>query len=644
MKSKTFCFNRTVFKKNMTHFWPIWALYTCYLLLTMPVTLWLTMQDYALYDEYTQAQRQIMAIGQTLRSAMSPFVVFIVAAISIMAVFSYLYSAKNAYMIHSLPVSRLELFVTNFSSAFVFMLIPQLLTFIVTVFVCIGMNITNIEYILLWFGSVVGITFFALALGVFVAMFTGQVLAFPFYYFIINYLYVGCMYIISMVISTVCFGVSDAWNPGKTCILSPIYYLNNNLRIIEHRDSDYNLTSIEFSGGHLVFIYAAAAVVFLVLAYLLYKKRRLETAGDLITIKGIKPIFRWGTGICIGTTFGVLLTDSLKYRIAENADTFWLLLASVLVIETVGFFLAEMMIEKTFRIFNKKRIAEWFVFAAGSVLFLGMFKADVLGIEKYVPKAEEVAGSSVRLDYKIRFWEEDVQKVIDLHKDILKNKEEFSAQSDQGDYAEIAYRMKDGTEIKRYYPVPVTEQYLADETSVASRIIGMESETENMMQNVFGRNYKTNEYYAGNIQFFKQDGFFDEYRFSDEELETVIDAVMADIKEGNMDTYQLYSLNDGRYARQNSDLYYNTISVDFYNPDGVIWNDSDYYSNDMQAEENDVSFYYVTSSSAYIEFGAKCTNTVSALKKLGILNEENRLVTYDEYERLTEAASDTIMY
>lgn len=153
MKSKTFCFNKTIFKKNMTHFWPLWALYSCYLIVSLPVGLWFDMQYYLLDDSYSQIQRQSCAINGAMRVAMNPVITFAFAAVMIMAVFSYLYSAKNTNMIHSLPVDRRELFVTNIISAFAFMVVPQILTFIITVFVCIGAHITNIQYILYWFGA-----------------------------------------------------------------------------------------------------------------------------------------------------------------------------------------------------------------------------------------------------------------------------------------------------------------------------------------------------------------------------------------------------------------------------------------------------------------------------------------------------------
>ena len=156
----------------MTHFWPLWALYSCYLIVSLPVGLWFNMRYYLQDDSYSQLQRQVYAISGAMRAAMNPVITFAFAAVMIMAVFSYLYSAKNTNMIHSLPVDRRELFVTNIISAFAFMIVPQILTFIITVFVCIGAHITNIQYILYWFGAEAAMTFFALALGAFVAMFT----------------------------------------------------------------------------------------------------------------------------------------------------------------------------------------------------------------------------------------------------------------------------------------------------------------------------------------------------------------------------------------------------------------------------------------------------------------------------------------
>ena len=52
----------------------------------------------------------------------------------------------------------------------------------------------------------------------------------------------------------------------------------------------------------------------------------------------------------------------------------------------------------------------------------------------------------------------------------------------------------------------------------------------------------------------------------------------------------------------------------------------------MTAEEAEA--YFPNSDSAYVEFGSKCTNIIETLKKLGILNSERKLMTYDEYDAL----------
>ena len=45
MKSRISFFNKTVFLKNVTLFWPIWAVYTLVLLTLQPVILWFNYND-----------------------------------------------------------------------------------------------------------------------------------------------------------------------------------------------------------------------------------------------------------------------------------------------------------------------------------------------------------------------------------------------------------------------------------------------------------------------------------------------------------------------------------------------------------------------------------------------------------------------
>ena len=58
----------------MTHFWPLWALYSCYLIVSLPVGLWFNMRYYLQDDSYSQLQRQVYAISGAMRAAMNPVI------------------------------------------------------------------------------------------------------------------------------------------------------------------------------------------------------------------------------------------------------------------------------------------------------------------------------------------------------------------------------------------------------------------------------------------------------------------------------------------------------------------------------------------------------------------------------------------
>ena len=80
-------------------------------------------------------------------------------------------------MIHSLPLDRRELYITNYVSGFLFLFIPEVISFIAGVLVCLANQITCIQYVLYWFIDIAGVSFFAYALAVFVAMLTSNIFA-----------------------------------------------------------------------------------------------------------------------------------------------------------------------------------------------------------------------------------------------------------------------------------------------------------------------------------------------------------------------------------------------------------------------------------------------------------------------------------
>ena len=155
MKSKISFFNKTIFRKNVTLFWPIWGAYLLFLLISQPGILWLEYSqnqlDGGLADSVKNAARLMQDNIASLEIIMNmPLLVIqtaVMAVITVMAVFRYLCVAKNTNMVHALPVTRTELFGTNVISGLVFMYVPQILSFFLMMAVCLANGMTKVEYI-----------------------------------------------------------------------------------------------------------------------------------------------------------------------------------------------------------------------------------------------------------------------------------------------------------------------------------------------------------------------------------------------------------------------------------------------------------------------------------------------------------------
>ena len=123
MKSKISFFNKTIFKKNATLYWPIWVLYTVLLLFVQPVMFWSDCYYSRYYEEYTY-QDKLRDLMDVIYLDVHVYFIAFMALASGMALFHYLYNHKSANMIHAFPVDRTQLFGTNVVSGISFLAIP----------------------------------------------------------------------------------------------------------------------------------------------------------------------------------------------------------------------------------------------------------------------------------------------------------------------------------------------------------------------------------------------------------------------------------------------------------------------------------------------------------------------------------------
>jgi ABC-2 type transport system permease protein len=136
-------------------------------------------------------------------------------------------------------------------------------------------------------------------------------------------------------------------------------------------------------------------VLFLLLALALYRRRRMETAGDFIAVKVLKPVFKYCFAVGCGLVLTFVLWNMLGGlgRVAGTAMLLRILL-TLLVGASLGYFVAEMLIRKTLRVFK----SAWRGFAVLAVSLAALTLAcdmNVFGIETRLPDTELVAKAVV---------------------------------------------------------------------------------------------------------------------------------------------------------------------------------------------------------------------------------------------------------
>ena len=118
MRSKTSFFNRTIFMKNILRFWPMWILYLAVLFFSLPVSLYLRTNPQRLHAaNLAEAQLREVVTCVNWGTTANFVYIFVMAIVLVLLIFSYLYSARSCNMMHALPVSRKELFVTGYLNA-----------------------------------------------------------------------------------------------------------------------------------------------------------------------------------------------------------------------------------------------------------------------------------------------------------------------------------------------------------------------------------------------------------------------------------------------------------------------------------------------------------------------------------------------
>lgn len=659
MRSGKSFFNATLYKKNLTRFWPVWVLYLVIWLFVLPCDL--VLSDYS-NPVLRFSQRHVL---DTITNAGLVLAV-VFALFAAVAVWSYLYNNRSACLMHTLPLRREGLFLTNFLSGMSFLVLPNLVIFLLTLLAEVLCGCVAAGPLVMWFFAVTLMGLFFFCFATFCAMFTGHILGLPAYYGILSALPMALVALLDSAFSRFVFGyngVDGVYTLARW--LTPVWNLATSLDVRRVEEvvpgAGEELVRYEFPTLGYILVYVILGLILAGLALIVYRRRHMERAGDAVTVTWVRPVFQYGVAFCCALAFGVLFFEIFRGVLPETA---WTLLVLMLLSGAVGYFLARMVLDKTFRVFHCWKGC--LPFLAALVVLVCIMEFDVTGFERKVPQEKQVASVSVSDLHSMPYDEaqytyisdssdpEIIQTVLDLHQAIVDNKEflerndyySASEQSTSGPYyvetgtstgIYVSYTLKNGDVISRDYDrLPV----YADQQNDPQTVSGKLNALVNLPQ-VIEMSYGLNEEKAetlfdvslNNYTFDVPEGYdkYESVSVREDARQDILKAVKADLAEGTIG--RRYLMND---QQRMDNCFVNDLTFVFYVP--VVGNER---VPDVEVYPADIKPTYATYNGGAVDIHeitvtlqTTSRHTLAALEEAGVLDREVNLLTQTQMEQI----------
>lgn len=515
MKLRTSFFDSAVLKKALLRFWPAWVLYFIGALLVA----------------HSNTGNTTSLVRSLSGGALLTIFNAVYGALIVMLLFGDLFKSRMCNALHALPVRREAWFVSHTVAGILMGVGPNLVISLTLIPFC-----GQFWYIpLLWAAmmSMQYLFFFGTAtLSIYL---TGNGFAAALVYGLFNFCSLLVMWFVGLFYVPLLYGLK--LNDNAFLKFSPLSYSLDNQEAwdVEHLDTCANpackqgeswryhpdcLYEVTFDRSLWVYfaIMAALGVVFLLIALLLYRKRKLECAGDFAAVKPMKTVFTVLMSIAAGMVF---------YMFVEELYLFgyiMLLLGGI-----VGFFVCQMLLQRTAKVFSKQNWGKLGILVVAVALSMVLTAVDVFGITQIVPDADDVVSVTLadshisqpinlntnssslggargvdpgymygNLGYVTLTEPEHIQKAIDIHNLLL---QEGPPPSDYNHYytpITIYYCLKNGTTLTRYYYGYIqgeAAKKLREFTNTPVYILGI-NQADELLKDLRYVNYSGEQFYA----------------------------------------------------------------------------------------------------------------------------------------------------
>ena len=464
MRSGTSFFDLTIYRKTVNRFWPLWAVNLVIWLFVLPFDGLITFGDYIDGGRAgTVMLRWARNVGERATEFGVVFALFAGLVVA-MAVCSHLYNNRSANFMGALPCRREGQFLSTYLAGLTMLLAPNVVIFLLTLLIeAVAGTVVWIS-LLYWLAAMSAMEFFFYSFAVCLGQFAGHILALPVFYGVFNALAIAVWSLMEWVLSVYYFGYSSLGG-GESVVswLTPVIpFIQMDIDFIEIN----GVITCSIDGLWVAAVYAAVAVALTACAMLLYRRRHLETAGDIVAVRAMRPVFKYGVAVCAGMFGGVLLEQI--FGLGEIG-----MMVFVLIWGIVGYFVAQMLLDKSVRVFKKWKGAA--VVTAAFLLLFAVIGFDLTGYETRVPAVSNVASVEIgglhSEDYDSGYGlydvvltdPEDIAAVVALHEGIVYVGEEYSVpvRDDTGWVSfNVDYTLKSGVVMSRRYSMRMDAELL----------------------------------------------------------------------------------------------------------------------------------------------------------------------------------------
>lgn len=577
MRCGTSFYNGTLGKQLTLRFWPLIALYSVIWAIVLPISGLNYMRSGYIGGWATDIEYLFRALATPMT------IVF--GVLAAMAVCSHLYTTRSCNFTAALPPKRTALFATHYLTGLLWLVVPVAVMTLMASFLAIGCSLSG-------FASGLALvcmqTLFFYSFAVLCGMLTGHLLALPVFYGIFNGLVGGLWYLLTLLFREFYFGY-----PGSlVAVPAWVEWFTPAWQLFSYGSPD--------AGYGMSAVYAGVGIVFALAAWLLYVKRPMERAGDVVIWAGLRPVFRYGVALCSGLALGSLT------RLVLGLDELGLAV-SVMLWGVAGCFVGQMFLSKSVRVLRYWKGAGA-IACACAALFL-VTKLDLTGYETQVPEADEVVSVTISgldsypVDTASNFHDIQTQDpqaislITQLHQALVDQRNTFNGYYDNSTRFDVTYTLADGTRLTRSYTVYVNEVDLDRAGTVTQLAHQLVNDSKLMLLSYEFHELEANGYRPTGGTFYLTSDTGNTstgHDLSTSEAQSLYQAIVQDIQEGNLPRTLFYG-----YGDVHIDLYW-SISPNSFNQL------ADPYNTD-----------YVPGNYISVEITNQAVHTLEVLEELG---------------------------